>query len=257
MLNYVIDPTLLQPLVPAGTELDSFEGRTFVSVVGFQFRRTRLFGVPIPWHRNFEEVNLRFYVRRKADDGWRRGVVFVRELVPRRAIALVARTCYGEPYVALPMRHRVTHDAADAGVDVEYAWERNGRWESLRAKASGAAQPIVDNSEEEFIAEHYWGYTARSASARGGCATTGEYQVEHPRWRIWRCHHATLDADVRGLYGQRFVECLSQRPTSAFIADGSAITVRCGTRLANPVGSSATGPNVPTAAAPPSGRSEP
>src|SRR5690606_40211851 len=91
MLNYDVDPAVLRPLVPHGVELDTWEGRYLVSVVGFQFLDTRLLGVPVPFHRDFDEINLRFYVRRRADDGWRRGVVFVKEIVPRRALAAVAR----------------------------------------------------------------------------------------------------------------------------------------------------------------------
>ena len=102
ILNYTVDPRLLAPFVPLGTEIDFENGETFLSVVGFLFLDTRLLGLPIPLYRDFEEVNLRFYVRRKSADTWRRGVVFIRELVPRRAIALIARACYGENYLAGP-----------------------------------------------------------------------------------------------------------------------------------------------------------
>src|SRR5437879_5755934 len=135
MLNFVVDPVVLKPFVPAGTELDSYKGETFLSVVGFRFLNTRVLGFAIPFHRNFEEVNLRFYVRRKTAEGWRRGVVFIKELVPRRAIAFVARTCYGEPYTALPMRHRIDHTTEK--IRVEYGWQRQGRWESVHAAAEG------------------------------------------------------------------------------------------------------------------------
>jgi uncharacterized protein YqjF (DUF2071 family) len=168
-------------------------------------------------HTNFEEVNLRFYVRRKTDAGWRRGVVFVRELVPRRAVAFIARTFYGEPYSTLKMRHSI--EISDNRIAVEYAWRRSGQWESVKAVGSGGPQAIEIGSEEEFITEHYWGYTARGE----GC---DEYEVEHPRWRVWRASEAVLNADPAGLYGERFVESLSVRPSSAFIADGSAIAVR-------------------------------
>src|SRR5439155_1075706 len=109
MLNFVVDPKIVAPLVPPGTEIDFENGETFLSMVGFLFLDTRLLGLPIPLHRDFEEVNLRFYVRKKSADTWRRGVVFVRELVPRRAIALVARAFYGEKYLALPMKHEIEH----------------------------------------------------------------------------------------------------------------------------------------------------
>jgi uncharacterized protein len=216
MLNYVVDPGLLAPLVPLGTEIDFENGETFLSVVGFLFLDTRLLGFPIPVHRDFEEVNLRFYVRRKSADTWRRGVVFVCELVPRRVIALVARACYGENYLAVPMKHEIEH--LDENLKVEYSWCRGRKWESLNMCATGEPQTIPAGTHAEFITEHYWGYT----SLRDGC---GEYRVEHPRWKIWNVTEFELHADVATLYGEQFVETLNQPPRSAFIADGSPITV--------------------------------
>jgi uncharacterized protein YqjF (DUF2071 family) len=218
MANFAIDPAILRPLIPAGTELDFFDGETFVSVVGFQFLNTRLFGIPIPFHRNFEEVNLRFYVRRKCAEGWRRGVVFIRELAPRRAVAFVARVFYDERYTALPMRHTIDHQ--NGALKVEYAWQRDGVWESLKLSATGESRLIESGSVEQFITEHYWGYTAHS---RG----SSEYQVDHPPWRVWPAATARLGCDVAALYGSQFVEALSAPPASAFILDGSPILVRC------------------------------
>jgi len=217
MLNYRVDARLLASLVPAGTEIDFENGETFLSVVGFLFLDTRLLGLPIPLHRDFEEVNLRFYVRRKSADTWRRGVVFIRELVPRRAIALVARACYGENYVALPMKHEIEH--VDSNLKVEFSWRRGRKWESLRMRAAGEPQTIPAGTHAEFITEHYWGYT--SLRSRGG-----EYRVEHPRWKIWNATDFELNADVATLYGRQFAETLNQPPRSAFIADGSPITIQ-------------------------------
>jgi uncharacterized protein len=254
MLNYEVDPRLIAPLVPPETEIDFENGETFLSVVGFLFLDTRLLGLPIPLHRDFEEVNLRFYVRRKSADTWRRGVVFIRELVPRRAIALVARAFYGENYVAVPMKHEIEHLAqllhpsgdvvsktndrsswatqpvdatgcpsgakrVDTNVKVEYSWRRGRKWESLKMTATGEAQVIPAGSHAEFITEHYWGYTA----LRSGCS---EYRVEHPRWKIWNAISFEFNADVAALYGEQFAETLSQPPRSALIADGSPITVQ-------------------------------
>jgi len=216
MLNFVVDPKIVAPLVPPGTEIDFENGETFLSVVGFLFLDARLLGLPIPLHRDFEEVNLRFYVRKKSADTWRRGVVFVRELVPRRAIALVAHTFYGENYVALPMKHQIDH--VDLKLSVEYSWRRGRKWESLKISASGEPQTIAAGSHPEFITEHYWGYTG----VRGGCS---EYRVEHPRWRMWNAETFQFNADVAALYGDQFVEPLNARPRSAFIADGSPIEV--------------------------------
>jgi hypothetical protein len=216
MLNFAIDPKILQPLVPRETELDFHNGHTFVSVVGFLFLDTRVIGLSIPLHRDFEEVNLRFYVRRKSANEWRRGVVFVRELVPRRVIALVARTFYGEPYLALPMRHAFEHN--EGRVFAEYQWRRGRRWETLAMTAIGEPQTAAHGSHEEFITEHYWGYTAR----RDGCS---EYRVEHPRWKLWTATTTKFDADVATLYGPQFVETLAAPAFSGFIADGSGIEV--------------------------------
>lgn len=224
MLNYAVDPALLRPLVPPGTELDAWGGVTYASVVGFLFRRTRVLGIPIPFHRHFEELNLRFYVRRRGPEGWRRGVVFVKEIVPRVAIAAVARWVYNENYVALPMRHDVRMDVRTGG-SLEYGWRMGGRWAAVRARAQGPARPLMEGSEEEFITEHYWGY-ARQRD--GGCV---EYQVEHPRWNAWRAESAVLDADVAALYGPAFAEPLSAPPRSALVADGSPIVVRRGRRI--------------------------
>ncbi|MFY9608253.1 MAG: DUF2071 domain-containing protein [Blastocatellia bacterium] len=226
MLNYEIDPRVLQPLVPVGTELDDWQGRTFVSVVGFMFLNTRVFGVAIPFHRNFEEVNLRFYVRRKASDGWRRGVVFVKELVPRVAIALTARVVYGENYVAAPMRHHIElGSGAEGPRTVSYSWRFRGRENRLELTVGGNSDKAPEGSDVEFITEHYWGYARR----RGGRSM--EYQVEHPRWRVRRAMTARLDCDVAGLYGDPFVEFLQTQPASAFLADGSQVTVFRGTLL--------------------------
>lgn len=226
MLNYAVDPDALRAYVPAGTELDAFRGTTYASVVGFRFARTRVFGVPIPGHVNFDEVNLRFYVRRLAPEGWRRGVVFIREMVPRRAIAWTARAWYNEPYRTLPMRHEISRRADGWPVAARYQWRRDGRWEGLSVRTGGAPEPLADGSEEAFIAEHYWGYTRQ----RDG--STIEYRVVHPRWRAASGREARLEADVRALYGAPLGGLLGGEPRSAFLADGSAVTVYRPVRLA-------------------------
>ncbi|MEO8352504.1 MAG: DUF2071 domain-containing protein [Chthoniobacteraceae bacterium] len=213
MLNYEIDPKVLAPLIPAGTELDLWEGRAVISVVGFLFLNTRLLGIPIPWHRDFPEVNLRFYVRRLIDGEWRRGVTFIREIVPRRAIAAIARCIYNEPYIPCPMGYRI-----DRG-EFDFSWRHRGRWQRLGVAVKGDARPMRFGSEEEFIFEHYWGYTRQRD---GG---TIEYAVEHPRWRVWSVQRSWLDCDVGSLFGEPFVKSLTRPPRSAFVAEGSPVLV--------------------------------
>src|SRR5262245_185314 len=207
MLNYVVDPDVLKPLVPAGTELDLWLGQAFVSVVGFRFLKTKVRGVPIPFHRNFDEVNLRFYVKRFVHGECRKGVAFIKEIVPRRVIAFVARWIYNENYVRHPMRSSVSIPGK-----VRYEWRRRGIWEHIEAEVIGDAILPVTGSKESFITEHYWGYAAQ----RNG--STVEYGVEHPPWRVWRCDSPKLTCDVSSLYGSRFAPFLSCPAESAFVA---------------------------------------
>ena len=220
MINYVIEPAVLRPWLPRGVELDLWQGAALVSMVGFLFRECRVLGVAIPWHRSFEEVNLRFYVRREVGGEVRRGVVFVKEIVPRPAIALVARGFYNERYVALPMRHAIGEQR------LEFAWRFRGRWQRLAATIEGQCLPIAGGSEEEFIFEHYWGY---SRQRDGG---TVEYRVEHPAWRVAAARDGVLDCDAASLYGPEFGAALGAEPRSAFVAEGSRVQVRRGTRVA-------------------------
>ena len=224
MLNFTIAPSVLQRYLPAGTELDFWRGQTYVSVVGFQFLDTRVLGISLPFHRHFEEVNLRFYVIRRTPEGPRRGVVFLREIAPKHLISLAARWFYNEQYVTMPMRHQVVLPTDEAQGRIAYEWRRAGRWNGLAVGFSGDAVPPLAGSEEEFITEHYWGYT------RQPDGSTIEYAVEHPPWRVWPVCSVQYDCDVEAIYGKEFVPFLSE-PTSAFVADGSAVLVRRGRRL--------------------------
>ena len=223
LLNYPCDAALLRPLVPAGTTLDTWEGSSWVSLVGFLFLDTRLRGLPIPWHRDFEEVNLRFYVRRTVNGEVRRGVVFVKELVPRRAIAWVARHLYNEPYEAVSMTHRVERVAG--GESLSYGWQYRGERYAMEARTDGRPAPSPPGSAVEFITEHYWGYTAQPD---GG---TIEYRVDHPRWRVWDARAVRLSGAWTALYGPELGGVLSRRPATAFVAEGSAVQVFRGRRI--------------------------
>jgi uncharacterized protein YqjF (DUF2071 family) len=224
MLNYAVVPGLLRGYVPVGTELDSFDGRTYMSLVGFGFNRTRLAGMAIPFHGKFEEVNLRFYVRR----GERRGVVFLRELVPKRAVAAVARWMYGENYSCVAMGQAI-EVAADGGLKAEYWWGAGtgARLErcAMRIETSLPAFVPEEGSLSQFITEHYWGY----ATQRDGGSL--EYEVQHPRWRVREAERAGFDGDAAQYYGEEFASELKRAPDSAFMAEGSAVTVYRGTKI--------------------------
>lgn len=227
MLNYEIDPAILRPQVPSGTELDLWEGRAFTSLVGFFFRKARLFNIMIPYHHTFAEVNLRFYVRRRATEGWRRGVVFIREVVPRRAIAVAANLMYGENYRRLRMSHRIEDGKGPGGLpaSVNFSWWLGTTRNELTLNPTRAFAAPENGSFEEFIAEHYWGY---SSGRRG---STIEYRVEHPRWRISSDARAVIRCDVAALYGRQFEAALGGPPTSAFLAEGSHVSIYGGARI--------------------------
>jgi len=219
MANYVINPDVLLPYLPAHTELDLFEGKCYVSLVGFLFRDTRLLGVPIPFHQKFEEVNLRFYVRHYSDGEWRRGVVFIKELVPKYAISWVANTLYKEAYQTCKMRHVYREQAGK--LSVQYSWKtgKAATYYQLAAVAENQPQPIEIGSEAEFITEHYWGYSALSA------AKTAEYNVTHARWNTFPIKSYVIACNFGVLYGKDFDFLNYQSPASVLLAEGSPVAV--------------------------------
>lgn len=224
MAQYEVAPMLLAPYLPRGLELDLYEGKCFVSLVAFLFDNVRIKALAIPLHTSFEEINLRFYVRRREPDGTlKRGVVFIREFVPRRAIAWVAKRFYEEPYVAIPTSHKF--GAKKDLVFARYAWQMGGRVHSLEAVGYVPAQEIVPGSAEEFITEHYWGYTKRSDG------TTAAYQVEHPRWQTYRLQSYEIAVDFATLYGPEFAFLNTVQVSSVLLAEGSAVKVSTGSRL--------------------------
>ena len=225
MLNYEVDPRLLDKYVPSGTVLDSFLGKTYVSLVGFRFCCTKLFGsFAVPLHSDFDEVNLRFYVRRKEGDEHRRGVAFIAEVVPKQAVATVARLLYGENYLCLPMKHQICTEGSKK--TAKYQWQVKNQWCQLTAQAIGAPELPQEGSLEQFITEHYWGYSAQRS---GGSV---EYHVSHAPWQVWVSTTAGFEGDASLLYGDELSHVLQGHPSSAFIADGSEVTVFRGYKLA-------------------------
>jgi uncharacterized protein len=227
MLNYEVNPNILQPFIPSGTVLDLWEGKALVSVVGFVFQRARVLGMPVPFHTHFEEVNLRFYVRRDTDQGPRRGVCFIKEIVPLPWIARIARWIYKENYITLRMGHTIEGKNGTLGRDglVEYTWRYQGKINRLGGLGIGESEELQPGSEEEFISEHYWGYTHLNEME------TGEYQVTHPKWRTWKVAQPFLLCDVAAVYGEVFAPFLQRRPRSAFLAEGSPVKVFPGQKI--------------------------
>ncbi len=224
MVNYQVDPLILKPFLPPGTELDLWQGKALVSMVGFMFLNTSVLGVRWPFHINFEEVNLRFYVRHFDGSVWKRGAVFVSEIVPKPIIAFFANTLYKEHYSAMPMRHSVVQE--DEGFTrYLYEWKKRGNWNKLGATVANDFADIKPGTEEEFIFEHYWGYNTLNPN------TTMQYQVEHISWQTATCSNYIFEAEIAALYGKAFEPFLSAKPHSVFFAKGSRIGVRIGEKI--------------------------
>ena len=215
--NFEIDKKILQEHIPYGTELDLWKNKCYLSLVGFMFVNTKVLGVKVPYHSNFEEVNLRFYVKRFDKGEWKRGVVFIKEIVPRIAISCVANVLYNENYQALKMCHR--WEELEKGRLVEYQWKKNGQWQTFKVISEKESSEINANSETEFITEHYWGYSKRNNGS------SNEYEVTHPKWRHYEVLDYSLEIDFKKTYGAVFEFLNSKEPSSVMLAEGSEISV--------------------------------
>ena len=222
LINYSVEKETLLKYLPPFTELDDWDGKYYVSLVGFMFVNTKLKGFRIPFHGDFEEVNLRFYVKYKDGANWKRGVVFIKEIVPKPAITLIANTIYKEKYQTLPTRHIWVEDQQQ--LEVEYSW-KIGKWHAFSVKANPNKQPIAVGSEEEFITEHYWGYT------QVGKNIISEYGVEHPRWEVYPIIDYAIDVDFGKNYGNDFSFLTQRKPDSVMLAEGSEISVLKGRKI--------------------------
>ena len=217
MFNYEIDPKILENFVPKGTELDLWNGKCYISLIGFMFENVKVLGIKVPFHVNFEEVNLRFYVKRFENGIWKRGVVFVKEIVPKHAITIVANTLYNEHYQTLKMRHSRTQN--ETSKSFQYEWFKDAKWNSISMTTEKNAIPIESNSEAEFITEHYFGYTNYNAQK------SIEYAVSHPRWEQLQVIESKINVDFESIYGKDFKFLQDLKPTSEFLAIGSKITI--------------------------------
>lgn len=216
LANYVVPSSVLERWVPKRTSLDVFEGQLFVSLVAFLFDNTRVLGLPVPFHRRFEEVNLRFYVTPHKDKTIR-AVTFIKEIVPKPIIPWIANTLFSENYVALPMAH---------GSDADgywYSWGDSGR-NRFSAKIETEIAYPSPGSIGEFITEHYWGYAQ-------GRSSTLEYRVAHPQWKCCEVHTFNIDVDFAATYGKEFQFLNDQSPLNVLYAEGSPVTVTFPKRL--------------------------
>ena len=217
LFNYEVDAKLLEKYVPAGTEIDLWNNKCYVSLVGFMFKNTKVLGIKVPFHVNFEEVNLRFYVKRFENGEWKRGVVFIKEIVPKKAITFIANTLYQEHYETQKMRHEIIENK-NTNTFI-YQWKNDKKWNTVQVETKNVLTAIEVDSEAEFITEHYFGYTKIDKDK------TFEYEVQHPRWEQFEVLNHTIEIDFEKNYGSDFGFLQGTKPTSVFLAKGSEITV--------------------------------
>lgn len=217
MVNYEIEPAFLLPYLPKGVELDYFQGKVYVSLVGFLFKNSSIFTIPIPLMGTFEEVNLRFYVVRKVGNELRRGVVFINETVPNKIVAWVANKLYKEHYTAIPTKHQWILNSHKK--EIQYRWKVQSKWNSMKVVAAATKQKMATGSIEEFIFEHYYGYTKVNEQH------SIEYKINHPSWEINTIQHYEIDCDFAAFYGNHFALLNNTKPYSVMLAEGSAISV--------------------------------
>jgi uncharacterized protein len=219
MANYEIDPILLQPYLPAHTELDYFNGKCYVSLVGFMFEKVKIKGISIPFHTNFPEINLRFYVKHTDKKGnVNRGVVFISEIVPKRAIAWVANNIYKEKYMATAMKNSIS--VTEKELVLNYSWHWKGKENLVSANVVNQLWPIEPGTKEAFIFEHYYGY------AKVNTTVTNQYTVEHTSWNTYPLTSYKIDCNFEKLYGNHFSFLDNAKPASVFVAEGSPVVIR-------------------------------
>ena len=218
MANYAVDAAVLHPYLPNGVELDLYNNKACVSLVGFMFKRTSLFNIPIPFLGTFEEINLRFYVKRVEGDSIKRGVVFINETVPYKAVAWLANKLYKEHYMAIPTKNKI--DISHSTKKIQYEWKINNAWNQLAVNAVAKKENMETGGIEEFIFEHYFGYTKINDHI------SQEYRVNHPRWQVNKVKDYTINCDFTSMYGNDFSFLSNQNPDSVILAEGSPVTVK-------------------------------
>lgn len=217
MANYAVDPAVLTPYLPAGVNIDLFEGKAYVSLVGFLFKDTKLFNIPIPWFGTFEEINLRFYVSRVENGKLKRGVVFINETIPYPIVAWVANKLYKEHYTVVETKHIM--EKSNNEQTIKYEWLLNKKWNRIAVKANTEAKQMEKGSLQQFIFEHYYGYTKASDTH------TEEYRLQHPSWLVNNVIDYDIDCDFSQMYGDAFANLTHAAPDTVFLAEGSAVAI--------------------------------
>ena len=202
-LHWPMAAAVLRPHLPAGLELETFDGSAWLGVVPFRMARTRLRWLPpVPTTHTFPEINLRTYVRA----GGRSGVWFFSLDAASRLAVESARLGFGLPYFAARMACRRD------GECVHYHSERTdwrGPAASFRGdwRPVGSFAPAVRGTLLHFLVERYCMFVSRRGRLMCG-------EVAHAPWQLAAAEVRLEANDMTRLLG---CELLGP-PVSALVA---------------------------------------
>lgn len=220
LVSYQVPDNALQKYLPDNLHLDKLNGSAFVSLVAFDFINTKVKGMKMFFHLNFPEINLRFYV----NDGRRRGVMFIREFVPKPVVVLGANLFFNENYSAAKMKSEIILGSTlKAKHEITY----KGNYNSIEVETVNKSFMPDENSTEHFFKEHEWGFV----KSRSG--QTNAYKVEHPFWQVYPIKKFNINVDFGKLYGQQFSFLNKQEPFNVTFAEGSVIKVFSAQKYSN------------------------
>ncbi len=211
--TFAVNPRPLQPYLPPDLELDLLDGQALISLVGFRFRQTRIFGCTWPGYRDFPELNLRFYVQ----EGDRRGVIFIREFVPLHMVSWIARWFYNEHYITAPLRHELERQGDR--LIARCRLTLGGQEHLLEIHAQAASVMTTEDSLDHRFKELHWGYNVDHQGR------TRRYEVSHPPWRIFPVLQHRLQLDWRTVYGPEWQWLQDVQPLHVMLVEGSEVSV--------------------------------
>lgn len=214
-ITYAISPTLLTSYLPKGVTLATKDGKAFVSLVAFSFEETKVKGIKIPFHVNFPEINLRFYVNYKG----KVAVCFINEFVPKQCIALVANKLYNEPYIAYPMKVSTEVNEKQQELTISHQITKRKQVHRLKAIVSTQSYTPESNTIAHYFKEHDLGL---GIDKKG---RTLYYRVEHPIWAIYPIKEYIVQMDFEQLYGKPWGILNTLEPLHILVAKGSKIAV--------------------------------
>jgi hypothetical protein len=213
-MTYAVSPELLLPHVPAGVTLDCIDGKAFVGLVPFSFENVTMNRLRIPFHQSFPEINLRFYVKHRLG----RGVVFLRECAPKRAVVWLARKKYNEPYCCKKMKEKVRM-FTDGTFSVAHSLWSNGIKNTVEVTARTTPVFPDKNSSAHYFKELELGFGIAHNKQ------TMLYRIHHPEWEVFPVVSYALNMNFGAVFGEKWAFLSAEKPLDVSLVKGSAVTV--------------------------------